>query len=335
MHLTLMSAALTPPVLHREDEEEHIAILEAIGNTLELRFYFCSVCKAPISIEVIVIVQTRAVIMVTIRRNKRHLIQNRTHGSFKPAFPLPFRVSLTTRIYKVTREEAELRIRFMLRYSLSTFSCLLNIYRILNMAIRHVNEREIALVLILRYKLSNFTPVTVEADTPAISRSRCQFGCSSLMAYIIKLRVARQTRCGTNIILRTFACLNRCIVEICITCGSTNSYYTINGSKVFCRSIGQRKELYNTIRNATIREPAETHMGVRITVNRSNLVIWLIFRLQFINHHVHCIQFCIQMSQFRIILGLQTINTCLLFCYKETNETWNRIILDVIVSISI
>ena len=78
-HTFFARSRCTPPVLHRINEEQHIAIDEAIRDTLELRFGLCAVREAPVGIEMVVVVKTRTVVVVTVCRNHRHLIQHRPH----------------------------------------------------------------------------------------------------------------------------------------------------------------------------------------------------------------------------------------------------------------
>ena len=212
-HNFFLRSRLTPPILHREDKEQHIAIDKTISDTLELRFHRSSVGKTPIGIEVVIVVQTRTVIVVTIGRNKCHLVQCRTHRSFEPTLPLPFRIGLATRIHKVTREETELHILLIRHHCLRTTTRLLDILCILYMAIGHIDEREIFLVLILGYKLTYLTPVALRTYAPTIYRTRLQVSSLCLVTHVVKLRITRQAGSRTDIVFRTLGSLDRRIMQ--------------------------------------------------------------------------------------------------------------------------
>ena len=128
------------------------------------------------------------------------------------------------------------------------------------MAIRHINKGEIALVSIFGNKLRYFTPVLAITDTPAIYRSRGQISCLRLMAHVIKLRVTRQTRSSTDIVLRALGSLNRRIVESCVSRLCAHFDHAVGLGKICCRSIRLGYQLHLALGDTAISKPAEAHM---------------------------------------------------------------------------
>ena len=325
VHAAFRGALFTPPVLERIDEEQHIAINETIGDALELRFHRSSVRKSPVGIEMVVVVETRAVVVVSVGRHECHLVQCRTHGAVEPLLPLPLRVGLATGIRKVTREETELRIGLILSYRFGAFVGLLDVLIVLDMTIAHIDEGEIALVGILGDELCNLTPVLTITDTPAIYRTRLQRRSLCLMTYIIELRITRQTCSRTDIVFRTLRSLDRRVVEVRIGRLCIYLDHTCSG-EVLGRSIRFGYQLYFTVCDTAVGEPAEAHMGSRVAVDSSDLVIRHLLGLQRVDSGIHSLQIAGNLCDIRIIFGFQTVYLSRLFGYEELDHRRYRII---------
>ena len=282
----------------------------------------------------VVIVQALTIIVVTIGRHKSHLVQCRTHRTFEPLLPLPLGVGITSRIGKVTREQTELGIRFVLGYCLCTLASLIDILVVLYMAVGHIDEREITLISLFGHELCYLTPILAVTHTPTIYRSRLQSSSLRLMAHVVKLRVTRQTRCCTDIIFRALRCLNRRVMQRSVRRLSTYFNHSVRFSKVLCRSISHRYQLYLSLRDTAVRKPAETHMRCRIAINSSDLVIRILFYLQFTDLLLHGCNFLGNSRQQINIIRLHTINLSYFFCYQIRNETRNRVVLDMVRSLS-
>ena len=67
----------TPEVLHREHEEECIAIDKTIDNTFKLGLVRDKNIERVVCVEVIGVVDVRAVIVVAVGRHESHVLDNR------------------------------------------------------------------------------------------------------------------------------------------------------------------------------------------------------------------------------------------------------------------
>ena len=331
----LATTLCAPPILQRINKEQYIAIDETIGNALKLRFGLRCIGKAPVGIEVVVVIQALTVIVITVSRHKSHLVQCRTHRTFEPLLPLPLGVSITSCIGEVSGEQTELSVRLVLGNCLCTLASLINILIVLYMAIGHIDEREITLFSRFGHELGYLAPILPITDTPTIYRSRLQGSSLCLMTHVVKLRVTRQTRCCTDIVLRTLRCLDRRVMQRSVRRLSTYFNNSVRFGKVLCRSISHRYQLYHTVVDSAVRKPAETHMGSRITIDSSDLVVRILFNLQFADLLLHGCNFLGNSRQQINIIRLHTINLSYFFCYQIRNETRNRVVLDMVRSLSL
>ena len=123
--------------------------------------------------------------MVAICRHKCHIHGYRIKGLLKPTLPLPFAIVGVTIFYEVTRETAEPRFGHRFHYSLRTTAGLVNIYLILDVAIRHDDKRILALICILRTETTDRAPMSVVSATPGICCSGCEVLGQCLMTNVL------------------------------------------------------------------------------------------------------------------------------------------------------
>ena len=157
---------LTPEVLHREHQEEGIAIYKIVYDAFKLRLAGDHAVELVVGIEVIGIVDIRAVVVVAIGRHDRHGLDHRFQCLFKPALPLPFTVVGIAILYKVARENAELGFRHRFHRCQCATTGMLDILRIHDMAVRHIDKGELALVGILSAEMGDRAPVAFVSHTP-------------------------------------------------------------------------------------------------------------------------------------------------------------------------
>ena len=181
--------------------------------------------------------------------------------------------------------------------------------------------------IILGYKLTNLTPVLAVTYTPTVNRSRLQIRRQCLVTHIVEIGVTRQTCCSTDIVLRTFARLNRRVVQFGIQHVGVNGDNSLRSEVGFC-GIGFRYQLNLTLVNTVVCEPAETHVRGRITVDSSNLVVRELFADQFTYTLIHNRN--LRRNNRQVGFRIHTVYLGLLFSNQERDETRNRIILNLI-----
>ena len=132
-----------PIILHREYQEEYIAIHERIGDAIKLRFCLGILLKGVVGVEVEGVVEVARVVMVTIGRYDRHLLDDRGHGFFKPTLPFPFRITCASCFYKVAWEYTELSLWYILDNCGGSLTDIIDILLVLDMRVGHIHECEL------------------------------------------------------------------------------------------------------------------------------------------------------------------------------------------------
>ena len=130
-----IAVILTPEVLHREDQEQCVAIDEAIDDTLELGLGRDHHIELVVCIEVESIVEVIAVVVVAVGRSNRHLHDNGFERFFKPSLPFPLAVCSRTILDEVAGEDAETSLGDSLDCSHGTTTSVLDILGVHDMTV--------------------------------------------------------------------------------------------------------------------------------------------------------------------------------------------------------
>ena len=213
--------------------------------------------------------------MVSVRRHHRHCFDDRLHGLLEPAFPFPFAVVGVSVFDEVTGEAAEPRLRNGLDSRQRATACFLDIGLVHDMAVAHDEEGELTLGSILRAEMADRTPVAFISHTPGIGSTRRQVFRQCFMADIF-IPCA-----GSN---------PRCIDDIARLTGVAQSFRLLRSSsdsrssfKVFLRCVLHGNDLYSSLGDAIVGEPAETHPCLGVTIDGSHHTIGFLFRHQILN----------------------------------------------------
>ena len=254
-----------PEVLFGESDELHRPVGKAVVDSRKLRTHLCRQVECGIRIEVIGVVQQRAVVMVAVRWHERHPPQHGLQRLFKPAFPLPFAVLVCAGIYKIPGEHAEPCIPFVTSHRLGTQARSVDIFLVLNMTVGHIDETELLLILIRRAEMSHFTPMFPVTYAVRIVSARLEVFRYRLMTHITKRRAF--------VHLRRLQ-YPRTRYRIMQGRGSGGSRRNGKWHLTFCPN------LYFTLLYTFVREPTKCHSCLRVTVDVCHYAVRLLFRLQ-------------------------------------------------------
>ena len=313
----------TPPVLKRINEEEDVAIDEGVGNAMELRAIGSRHGHREVGrrIEMVIVVEQGAVIVVTIGRHDRHLHDHRSDGFFEPALPLPFGVRVCTCLHEVAREEAEARFGYGVRSRGSAPFGILHILGILDMAIGHIEEGVFALRRTLGTEMGDGAPVSFVSDTPRVGSTRREVGSNRLMAHVFEsglvghLSSLQQSGSGNG------------VTEILGDGRGSLQGQDIGSLEIRRHGTGFRYNLHFAVHDSFVGEPRKRHVRARVAVYIGYHAVGFLFRDEFGSRFVHRSNL-IGDSCYLLIRSPEAIHACGLFSNPEGDEGRDGVVLD-------